>query len=203
MDRDMEKYWQNEIMDLIPTWREIADKGKQESGIRTTTATGAYPVSGSNNQNVDVHALVHSFLGKKRKGDMPNNRYFERREYQPMRDYARDERRYDTTRRFYENPGFERRNPRIGNDLPGEEKPDNPFIGGDYAPEERRRDNMRRFYENPAFDYLRRGSRYDQSNDMRDFMFDRQPRKSFRNDPYQSYRNHYYQRFLKEDFQRK
>ena len=198
----MEKYWKNEILDLIPTWREIADKGKQESGIRSSTSESSGSSGSSHNVN-NVGATVRNFLSKYGKGDMmPDNRYFERREYRPMRDYVPEERRYDTMRRFYENPAFESRDLLIGDDIPEEGKPDN-FLIGDYAPEERRYVTMRRFYENPAFDYLRRRSRYDQPNDMRDFMSDREPRKSFRDDPYKSYRNRYYQRFLKEDFPQK
>ena len=122
----MEKYWQNEILDLIPTWREIADKGKQ-NGIKPASS-----------KSVNVGASVRGAMSKFGKRDMmPYYKHFERREYRPMRDYVL---------------------------------------------EEGRRETMRRFYENPAFDYLRRRSRYDQPNDMRDFMSDREPRKSFRAD---------------------
>ena len=118
-------------MDLIPTWREIADKGKQ-NGIKPA----------SQHKNVNVGASVRGAMSKFGKRDMmPYYKHFERREYRPMRDYV---------------------------------------------PEEKRLDTISGFYDNPAFDYLRR-SRYDQPNGMRDFMFDRQPRKSFR-DSYQSYR---------------
>ncbi|XP_066926943.1 uncharacterized protein [Clytia hemisphaerica] len=64
--RDMEKYWQNEILDLIPTWRNIANKGKQKTGISTTSTSGG-------SVNVNVGSAVRGALSRFGRRDMIPN----------------------------------------------------------------------------------------------------------------------------------
>eukprot|EP00111_Clytia_hemisphaerica_P015733 TCONS_00046460-protein len=108
--RDMETYWQNEILDLIPTWRDIANKEKQNTGIKTSGESKSRKI-------VNVGSAVRGALAKLGRRDMmPNYQYFGRRKYRPMRDYRYGENtmesngleeRYDTMSRFDENPAFD------------------------------------------------------------------------------------------------